>query len=94
MRVVASPVVADVVSEQGGRLYVWPRSSRCCRHGLEWLEAGAKPREGVTYDAVPVDGFELYLARMVRLPEELHLDVSGRRRRRVNAYWDNCAYVV
>ena len=94
MRVVASPGVAGVVSEQGGRLYVWPRTARCCRHGLEWLEAGPKPREGDTYDAVAADGFELYLARMAKQPDELHLDLSGRRRRRVNAYWDNCAYVV
>jgi hypothetical protein len=31
---------------------------------------------------------------MARVPDELHLDVSGRKRRRVAAYWDNCAYVV
>ena len=63
-------------------------------HGLAWLETGPEPKRDLTYNAVPVDGFELYLARMAKQPEELHLDVSGRRRRRVNAYWDNCAYVV
>jgi hypothetical protein len=94
VHVVASPEVAEVVAGQGGRLYVWPRSGKCCLHGLAWLEAGANPRDGFTYDAIQAEGFELQLARMATRPDELHLDVSGRRRRRVNAYWDNCAYVV
>ena len=94
MRVVAAPDVVEVVTEQGGRLYVWPRTGRCCLHGLAWLEAGPEPKRGWEFESVPADGFDLYLARMARVPDELHLDVSGRRRRTVSAYWDNCAYVV
>jgi len=95
MRVVASPDVAEAVRERGGRLYVWPRQGRCCAHGLAWLEAAAEPKAGVRFRAVPAEGFELYLARMARRPDELTLDVQGRgRRRRVAAYWDDCAWVV
>ena len=94
MRVVASREAVARITELGGRLYVWPRSGRCCSHGLQWLEASPEPRVGVDFEAVATPDFELYLARMNRLPEELHLDVADRRGRRVAAYWDNCAYVI
>jgi hypothetical protein len=95
MRVVASPEVADVVRARGGRLFVWPRQGRCCAHGLAWLEAGHEPKPGTTFESVPVEGFQLHVARMARTPTELTLDVHGRgRRRRVAAYWDDCAWVV
>jgi hypothetical protein len=62
-------------------------------HGLAWLEAGSSPKPGVRFDEIAAEGFELFLARMARAPEELHLDVHGRRKR-VAAYWDGCAYVM
>jgi len=94
VKLIASPEVGELIRRQGGRLYVWPRSARCCAHGLAWLETGPKARSGWRYDSVHAEGYELYLARMARVPEELHLKVSGWRRKRVSAYWDNCAYVI
>ena len=94
MRVIASPDAVKLVRSQGGRLYVWPRSGRCCAHGLAWLETGAGPDARWAFDPVPVDGFDLFLARMGRVPDELHVDVAGRRRRKVAAYWDNCVWVT
>ena len=94
MRVVAPPDVADVLQRQGGRLFVWPERGRCCGRGAITLETGPSAKEGVEFERVPASGFELYLARMGRLPEELHLDVHGRRRPRVAAYWDGCAWVT
>ena len=91
----APPEVADAVRRQGGRLFVWPRRGRCCQRGLVWLETGQEPNPVWEYQEVPAQGFSLYLARMGRVPDELHLDVSaGRRGQRVSAYWDNCAYLV
>ncbi len=29
-----------------------------------------------------------------RLPDELHIDIGGIRRRRVRAFWNGCAYLV
>ena len=94
MRVVASDEAVARIAELGGRLYVWPRSGRCCVHGLAWLEAGPEPRAGFEFEPVPTDGFDLFLARMAALPEELNIDVTGFRGRRVAAYWDNCAWVT
>jgi hypothetical protein len=94
MRVVASADVAGVVSEHGGKLYVWPRKGLCCGRGVTTLKTGTEPKDGVSFEHVAADGFELYLASMAHQPEELHLDVHGGWRRRVAAYWDNCAYVV
>jgi hypothetical protein len=93
VKVVSSPGVADAVRERGGRLYVWPKSGRCCSGKQAWLETGPSPKAGLEFDRVPVDGFELHVARMGREPDELHLDVHGRRRR-VAAYWDGCAWVT
>ena len=73
MRVIASPDAVKLVRSQGGRLYVWPRSGRCCAHGLAWLETGAGPDARWAFDPVPVDGFDLFLARMGRVPDELHV---------------------
>jgi hypothetical protein len=95
VRVVSTPLVAAVVSERGGRLYVWPQRGACCGRGTITLETGQAPKEGVEFERVPVEGFELQVARMGRRPDELTLDVHGRgRRRRMAAYWDNCAWVV
>jgi hypothetical protein len=95
VRVVASAEAVARIAELGGRLYVWPRSGRCCQHGLAWLEAAPEPpRAGFEFEPVPTSEFELFLARMASLPDELHVDVAGFRGRRVAAYWDNCAYVA
>jgi hypothetical protein len=94
VRVVASAEAVTRIAELGGRLYVWPQSGRCCSHGLAWLEAGSEPQAGFEFEPVPTAEFELYLARMAGLPEELHVDVTGFRSRRVAAYWDNCAWIT
>jgi hypothetical protein len=91
--VVSSPGVAEVVRAQGGRLFVWPSNGRCCGRGLARLETASSPKAGIEFDRVPVEGFELHVARMGRVPDELQLDVHGRRRR-VAAYWDGCAWIV
>jgi hypothetical protein len=92
--VVASAEAVALIAEHGGRLYVWPRSGRCCQHGLVWLEAGPESRAGYEFEPVATAEFDLFLARMASLPQELHVDVAGFRGRRIAAYWDNCAYVV
>ena len=43
---------------------------------------------------MPSAEFELFVARMAGLPQELHIDVAGFPGRRVADYWDNCAYVA
>jgi hypothetical protein len=92
MQVVASDAVVQRVGESGGELFVWPVSSRCCG-GLTRLRSSTdRPSKRVFRRIETERRFALYLPeRLGRLPDELVLEV---RRRRVDAYWDGCAWVV
>lgn len=93
MRVVASPEAVGLVRERGGRLYVWTHKQRCCR-GVTRLLASTEPEPGREFRRVPAEELELYVpAGLGRLPEELVVEARGLRRRRVEAYWDGCAWV-
>ena len=94
MRVIAAPEVVQRVRAEGGKLFVWPRSTRCCAGRLTFLETATRAPEG-EFRAVGADGFEVFLdSRLARTPAELHVELHGRRRPRLAAYWDGCAYVV
>ena len=81
------------MQDQGGKLYVWAKKTRCCGGSVTLLEtsseAGERPFRGVA-----ADGIELYLDERLSEPDELELDVAGLRRKHVHAYWNGCAYVV
>ncbi len=94
MRIVISNQAADLIEERGGRVYVWPRTRRCCGGATTLLTSNERPpgREFVPVETG--EEFELHLdALLPRLPDELHLDL-GRFPRRVEAYWNGCAWVV
>lgn len=95
MRVLASPEATALVREQGGCLYVWPKRFTCCR-AVTFLEASTtEPLRGVRFRSVAAEPFAvLFPDATARLPDELQVEVHGRRRRRVEAYWDGCAYVI
>ena len=93
MRIVVSPHAAEAIEEQGGRLYVWPERSRCCG-GTTTLAASTSPPAKRDFRLEASVGFELYVpTRLTRLPDELHVDARGRSRR-IQAYWNGCAWVV
>jgi len=95
VRLVISREALDFVRERGGSLYVSPRSRRCCHGALTWLEASTEPDERVDFRRADADELELYLpATLGRSPDELHLELRGRRRKRVEAYWNGCAFVA
>ena len=91
-----SPRAAALIREQGGRLFVWANGRVCCG-GTRFIEASTI-LPAVSGDFVPVEaeGFELFLrpAGVDLLPDELHIDVKGRRHPRVEAYWNGCAFLV
>jgi hypothetical protein len=95
MRVRATGEVAAAVRERGGRIYVWTSAHRCCTGPLVLLETGHEPPKGQprrfsTFDA---GGFELLLdAGGRRPPDELVLELRGRRRK-VVAFWGDRAWV-
>jgi hypothetical protein len=93
MRVEASAEAIRVVQEQGGRLYVWAKRSRCCHGAATFLETSNEPGERPSR-RVDAEGIELYLDARLGEPEELVIEARGRRRKHVHAYWDGCAYVL
>ena len=93
MRVQASPEAVQLIQEQGGKLYVRAKRSRCCHGSLTFLETSNEPAKR-SYRRVSADEIELYLDERLGDPEELVIEARGRRRKHVHAYWDGCAYVV
>jgi hypothetical protein len=94
MRVVGSNPASDLIEQNGGRIYVWPRRSRCCGTVTTLATSNEPPRRREFVRVEIAEPFELYLdARLRRLPDELHLDLR-RFPRRVDAYWNGCAWVV
>ncbi|HVM57472.1 MAG TPA: hypothetical protein VMT74_08420 [Gaiellaceae bacterium] len=95
MRVVVSDAAADRIREHGGRLYVSVRSAACCR-AVPRLATAFEPQPRVRFRRVPESGdVELYVPEdLAPLPDELELDVSRFSRRRVDAYWNGCAWIV
>jgi hypothetical protein len=93
VRVQASHEAVRLIQEQGGKLYVCAKRSRCCHGSLTFLETSNKPANR-PYRRVSADEIELYLDERLADPEELMIVAKGRRRKHVHAYWDGCAYVV
>src|SRR5712691_8397407 len=96
MRVIASLYATEYVLAHGGRLYVWASATACCG-GTRFIEASPDPpADADRLTALPAGDFELFVraAGPNGLPDELHVDLGGIRRRRVRAYWNGCAYLV
>jgi len=94
MQVVVSDQASDLIKQNGGRVYVWPKTSRCCRAVTTLATSNEPPRRREFVRVETGEQFELYLdTRLRRLPDELHLDFH-RFPRRVEAYWNGCAWVV
>ena len=94
VRVIASDEAVRFVREAGGRLYVWPRKSRC-RGAVTVLAASTEAPRGRTFRSLALcqDVDVLAPATLARTPDELHLELR-RFPRRVEAYWNGCAWVV
>jgi hypothetical protein len=94
MRVLVSDAAVQLIADQGGRLYVWPRKARCCG-GLTRLVSSCDPAPKKEFRRAPEsDRFELYLpTELSPLPDELHVE-AHRFPRRIESYWNGCAWVV
>jgi hypothetical protein len=91
MRVEVSREAADFGRARGGRLWVWAARPRlCCQGTPAYMSAAAEPPPGLSgFCAVQADGIEVFFrASAGRSPEVLEIGVRGRRRPRVEAYWD------
>lgn len=97
MKVVSPPEVDAFVRERGSRLFVWHDVRRCCSGGVSFLatSSDAAPRDRADFQKVPNEGFDLWFARGARpAPDELYLALKGWRRKRVEAYWNGCVFIV
>ncbi|HEY5387141.1 MAG TPA: hypothetical protein VIL79_04480 [Thermoleophilia bacterium] len=95
MKITANDDVKELVRERGGRVYVWTSSQRCCSGPLTFLEAGTARPLGETrrFHEVDAGDFELLLDLGGQpVPEELVLELRGRRRKIV-AFWNDQAWV-
>ena len=94
VHLVVSDAAAELIREQGGRLYVWPQKARCCG-ALTTLRTASDPPAGKQFRRVTgTDQLDVFFpTRLARLPQELHVDVR-RFPRRVEAYWNGCAWVA
>ena len=94
MRVLASDPAVELIRAQGGRLYVWLKRGHCCRPVMTLATATEPPAEKRFTRVAGEARFELYLpSSLGRTPDELHLDLH-RFPRRVEAYWNGCAWVI
>ena len=94
MQVEVSHEAAGLIREHGGRLWVWAARPRVCCWGTPaYMRAAAEQPPGLSgFSPVTQDGgVEIWFrAPAGRVPDVLEIGVHGRRRPRVEAYWDGC----
>jgi hypothetical protein len=93
VRVEVSSEAAAFVRARGGRLWVWSAAPRlCCSGAPAMMHAATEPPPGRTGFApvaeMPVEIW--FRAPAGRRPDVLEIGLGGRRRARVEAYWDGC----
>ena len=97
MRVDVSADAAEFVRAQGGQLWVWAARPRmCCGGSPAYLHAATAPPSGLRgFSQVRSAGLDLWFrAPADTLPAFLEIGLRGRRRPRVEAYWEGCIFVV
>lgn len=95
MRVLATPEARSWIRERGGLLFVRPRRHGFGRGGLWTLSASTDvPDDALDYQRFEARGFLLFLPPGWRPPRELIVEVRGRLRRRLEAFWNGCAFVI
>jgi hypothetical protein len=91
VRVEASREAIEFVRARGGRLWVWAARPRvCCLGTPPYMHAETLEPAGLAgFSPVPASGIEVFFRAPVgRSPEVLEIGLRGRRRPRVEAYWD------
>lgn len=93
VQVEVSSEAADFVRARGGRLWVWSAAPRlCCSGTPAMMHAATAQPPGLT-GFTQAGGAPLEVWFRVpggRRPDVLGIGLAGRRRDRVEAYWDGC----
>jgi hypothetical protein len=93
MRVEVSPEAAAMVRERGGRLWVWAaRPPVCCWGTPAYMHAATEQPPALSgFSLVSQADVDIWFrAPAGRVPDVLEIGLRGRRRPRVEAYWDGC----
>jgi hypothetical protein len=97
VRVEVSLEAEEFVRGRGGQLWVWAAyPPMCCSGTPAYMHAATEPpRDPGGFSPAHTDGLELWY-RMPggRRPEVLEIGLHGKRRPRVEAYWDGCLYAL
>ena len=92
MRILSTPEARSLIHEKGGLLFVWITNAagrvRILRTSTE------PPPDALEWKRVETKGFLLFLHPRMSLPRELHIEARGAVRRRIEAFWNGCAYVI
>ncbi len=96
MLVVVSRETEVFIGEGGGLLFVWPSRSYGPQCTLTTLHASLDPPpRALEFRRIILPEFLLFVHPDMRsLPKELWVEVRGRKRPHVRAYWDGLAYVA
>lgn len=94
MHVLATPAAVEFIRERGGQVFVWAISMAYGYQPVFSLEASTdSPGADHEFERFRVGEIELLLDTDGReLPESVHLDVRGRFRRGLRAYWNGRSF--
>ena len=90
VKVVAGPVVLDLLRERGS-VFLRPRALRCCGGFQYVLDASLEPFGGELDLVHAADGFQVFTTTGLALPEELHFELDGAGQ--VQAYWNGQGWI-
>jgi hypothetical protein len=84
----------EFVAARGGTLFLRVRHNRCCSGGLTFLDATTSAdRDRDRYEQLGVADLDVRLFHLGSvLPSTVSVEVRGKLRPRLVAYWDGCAY--
>lgn len=95
MRVLANTDVRSYIEDHGGLLFVWVKTHKPMRGAFNFLRTSTEPPpDALEWQRVETKGFLIFLPPGLQLPKELHLAVKGLLTRRVEAFWEGCAYMI
>jgi hypothetical protein len=97
MRVEISAEAARLIRQLGGRLWVWAAHPRVCCWGTPaYMHAATQQPSGLSgFRLVSQTGVEIWFrAPAGRFPDVLEVGLRGKRRARVEAYWDGCRFAL
>lgn len=94
MRILATPAAADHIRARGGQVFVWAVSMAYGYQPVFSLEASTEsPGSGHRFERFTSGDVTLLLDTDGRaLPDSVHLDVKGRFRPRLRAYWNGNSF--